>query len=53
VIANVNIDVPDVASDLGVEFHFLVRQELARNGQCVGKGRAPNLYDCGAWGRIG
>jgi hypothetical protein len=30
-IANVNIDVTDVACDLGVQFHFLVGQELARD----------------------
>src|SRR6202021_3474241 len=32
VIANVNIDVLDIAGDLGVEFHFLVREKFARNG---------------------
>jgi hypothetical protein len=51
-VADVDIDLLDIARHLGVELHFLIRDELARNGECVGKGRAANLYDATPGGRV-
>ena len=50
VVADINIDFPDVSGDLGMEFHFLIGQELARDRERIGKWRASNLYDSArAW----
>src|ERR1700687_3000985 len=51
-VTDVHVDVADVARNLGMEFHFLIGQELSRDGEGIGKWRTPNLYDGCARGGI-
>ena len=43
-VADIDVDVAYVPRNLCMEFHFLVRQKLACNRECVGQWCMPNLY---------
>src|ERR1700692_4167728 len=52
-VTDIDIDLLDVACDLGMKLHLLVGSKFTSDRKRVGERRAPNLHNSAAGGRLG